>query len=320
MKLDKILVIPGQNEAAQPGVSRLLALAGPDAKIEVFEPVFNSHLEAYPLDNQDDYERLRDELVRDYRERAGRVAGAIAGGGLSVSGTAGWDYPRSDAIVRRALETNADLVITEPLAGRAGTLSHTDWRLVSRCPVPLLLVRSTAESNYANVVAAVDPFHEHGKPGDLDAVIIDAAATVSAATQAQLKVLHCFVPLASIAQGADLANLPIDEVENSLSEYRRDALMKLVAGAGLGPESASLERGRPANVIERLIESGDADLVVMGALSRGRIRDFLIGSTAEQLLDGPEADLLFVKPRDFQTTVADRVDEPPIVAPVYYPF
>ncbi len=320
MKVDKILLIPRRHGTEQPGVDRVLALAGPSTEVEVFEPVFDSSLETYPLENSEDVAGLREGLVEEHRQRAGELAAQLSSGGLKASGMAAWDYPMSDAIVRRALETDADLVITEPLTGRSGTLSQADWRLISRCPVPLLLVRSEAEPKYDRILAAVDPFHEHGKPPELDKAILEAATFARDATNAKLEVIHCFTPLSSIARGADLAHLPIDDAEESLAAYRHDALVELVESAGIAADRARIEKGHPARVLHSLVGPGDIGLVVMGGLSRGRIRDFLLGSTAERLIHDSPADILIVKPPGFTTTVAEHMTEPPIVAPIYYPF
>ncbi|MGI9258878.1 MAG: universal stress protein, partial [Gammaproteobacteria bacterium] len=320
MKVEKILLIPSGNGADQPGIDRVSVFAGPGTEVEVFEPVFDSSLETYPLENSKDIDQLREGLVEEYRRRAGEMAGELSKRGLTASGIAAWDYPASDAIVRRALETEADLVVTESLSGRIGTLSQADWRLISRCPVPLLLVRSEAKPNYDRILAAVDPFHEHGKPPELDEAILDAAKFARDATDAKLEVIHCFVPLSSIAQGADLAHLPIDDAEESLAAYRHDALVELVENAGIPADAARIEKGYPARVLHALVGPGDIGLVIMGGLSRGRIRDFLLGSTAERLIHDSPADILIIKPPGFTTTVADHMTEPPIIAPIYYPF
>lgn len=320
MKVEKILLVPRRNGGDQPGMDRVSVFAGPNTEIEVFEPVFDSSLEAYPLEDGEDVAKLRDGLVEEYRQRAGELAGELSAGGLKASGMAAWDYPVSDAIVRRALETEADLVVTESLSGRAGTMSQADWRLISRCPVPLLLVRSEAKPDYQRILAAVDPFHEHGKPPELDEAILEAAKFARDATDATLEVIHCFVPLSSIAQGADLAHLPIDDAEESLQAYRHDALVELVESAGIAADAARIEKGYPARVLHKLVGPGDIGLVIMGGLSRGRIRDFLLGSTAERLIHDSPADILIIKPPGFTTTVADHMTEPPIVPPIYYPF
>jgi universal stress protein E len=313
-------LIPGGDGLDQPGVQRLLAVAGPDTETEVFEPVYNTHLEAYPIDQNETYVRLRDRLVREKLDRAGDLAEQLTGRGLKSSGMAAWDYPMSDAIVRRVLNTDADLVITEPLEGRAGTLSQGDWRLISKCPVPLLLVRREATADYRSIVAAVDPFHTHGKPAELDDAILRAAKDLQNATRGELRVVHCFVPLTYLEPDAEAVRLPLDDAEQALEAYRREALEELVESAGLEVTTAKLIKGKPDEVLRSMTESGEADLLIMGGLSRGRIRDFVLGNTAERLLHHSLVDLLILKPPGFATTVADHMPESHVVAPVYYPF
>jgi universal stress protein E len=48
-------------------------------------------------------------------------------------------------------------------------------------------------------------------------------------------------------------------------------------------------------VVERL----RADLLVMGAVSRSRLQELFVGSTAERVLDHLGCDVLVVKPGDF---------------------
>jgi nucleotide-binding universal stress UspA family protein len=44
-----------------------------------------------------------------------------------------------------------------------------------------------------------------------------------------------------------------------------------------------------------MAEAGEADLIVMGALARGRFEEWLTGSTAERVLNAGGADVLAVK-------------------------
>jgi nucleotide-binding universal stress UspA family protein len=78
---------------------------------------------------------------------------------------------------------------------------------------------------------------------------------------------------------------------------RREALERLVARAGLPKSAARLAGGAaPYTLLRQMAERGEADLIVMGALARGRLGESLIGSTAERVLIGSVADVLTVKP------------------------
>ena len=319
MGFKKILFVPCADDLDQPGARALLALAGPDTEVEVFEPVYSTDLEDYPVADEETEKQIREGIVQERLERIKGLGEALEGRGLKSTTTAAWDHPLHEAIIRRALKTQADLVITEPIEGRSGALSHGDWRLVSRCPVPLLLVRRERVGDFEKIVAAVDPFHEHRKPAELDREIIQTARTVQGLTHGELRVVNCFAPLASVVAAPYTEHLPIDDAEESLEVFREGVLEKLVVEAGLPSTAATLIKGRPNDALKALVEDGSADLLVMGGLSRGRISDFVLGNTAEHMLYHTDVDVLIVKPGGFHTTVAEKMPEDTFSGPLYFP-
>ena len=96
-------------------------------------------------------------------------------------------------------------------------------------------------------------------------------------------------------------------------------LDELTAAAGVAAGSTKMLRGRPADVLLELAAQGEADLIVMGALSRGRLRDLILGSTAERILERAQADIMIVKPPGFQTRIGMIVNSALPMAPTYYP-
>ena len=320
MDFRKIVFIPTADNLEQAGVSRLRQLAAPQTQVEVFEPVYDPQLATLPAGDISNFEAIRDEFVGARLQRAEALADLLRAQDIHASAAATWDYPLYECVVRRVLETGADLVISEPLAGRAGALSNNDWRLISTCPATVLLVNTDGAKRYEHAVAAVDPFHVHAKPAELDAEILDQATAIKTLTGATLSVVHCFLPLTSVTGGLAAEHLPIDDAEAELERFRRDKLGELVTDAGLDSSIAELVHGRPAEKLLELAESGGADVIVMGALSRGRLRDLILGSTAECLLNQAHADVLIVKPPGFETSVGDAVRDELLLSPVHYPF
>ena len=74
------------------------------------------------------------------------------------------------------------------------------------------------------------------------------------------------------------------------------AVQRLAAAAGIPESAARIVRGAPHIELQKMAERGEADIIVMGALARGRLKDFLIGSTAERLLHHARVDVLAVHP------------------------
>jgi universal stress protein E len=192
-----------------------------------------------------------------------------------------------------------DLVVATPAnlhqggPARHSGLTYGDWQVVTSCPVPLLIVRSDGLAKYRNVVEAVDPFHAHAKPAGLDREILRHAQTLESLTRARLTVLHCYLPVDYF--GADLMRVPARDPR--FVDSRQEALGALCAEAGISTKAARVVAGAPHGVLQAMQQRGEADVVVMGALARGRLAEFLVGSTAERVLHDGNNDVLVVAPR-----------------------
>lgn len=298
----KILLLPAFDGSEQAAMRRAAALAGGmGAEVDLLKVVYEPHLEGY-LGNQAIYGSLRKRFVDDNAEQQESLAQSLRDQGIRTRAKAVWGNPPHEAVAAEVIAGGADLVIAAP-SEPSGALSHDDWKLVTTCPVPLLLVVSGGVESYKHILAAVDPYHEHGKSADLDLSILKAAEELRALTRAELKVVHCFAPLAEfISRG--LEQLPIGDAEAALEKARRDALVELLARAGLSGDIAELAAGKSERVLLSKAERGEADLIVLGSASRSAWREFFIGSTTERVLRHTKVDTLIVKPPGFRVTVS----------------
>ncbi len=94
-----------------------------------------------------------------------------------------------------------------------------------------------------------------------------------------------------VAPGSDVIQAERRRITESLEEICRSH--------GLEPDRVRLEQGFAVELLPRLAETLGADLLVMGAISRSRLRELFIGSTAERILDRLHCDVLVVKSEDF---------------------
>ncbi len=285
----KVLVLAANGDSDQPSLRRALASVDDAGEIEVFDVVYEPALEGY-MGNTAIYEPLRSRVLRERRERADVLASSVEARGVRASANAVWGHPLHAAVAKEIGASAADLFVFAAAHGADRGLAHSEWQLVLASPAPVLVVKSDGVAKYRNVVAAVDPFHAHAKPADLDAAILADAAALAGETGAKLTVLHCYAPVGHL--GADLASA----MAPSAGGAHERAVRELVAAAGLPASAVRIVAGAPHSVLHALIESGDADLVVMGALARGRFAELVVGHTAERVLHESRADVLVVKP------------------------
>jgi universal stress protein E len=308
-RLDRILAVIDPTVDAQPGVDRAARLArGAGAARELFECDFAPALTGAPFFDTDALRRQRDDYLAGRRGRLEQYAVELRRDGLQVTTEVRWDNPLHVGILRRIKECAPDLVVKDthyhsPL--RRTFFSNTDWQLVRTCPVPLLLAKAADWPREPRIVAAVDPSHRHAKPAALDGDILDAALRVAKCVDGQVEAVHAFFPAALLAATAGVAGVPLatDVATTELLEAERTRIERdvvdLAASRGLGRDAARLLQGAAAEVLPRYLDQVRASLLVMGAISRSRLQEFFIGSTAERVLDRLPCDVLVVKPPDF---------------------
>lgn len=222
------------------------------------------------------------------------LAQPLRAAGLDVS-TAARDAPTADALLDEAADFGADLLVHGTARGRR--FADADWRIVRDAPCPVLFTQGAPPSGYRQALAAVDPLHAHDKPAALDDALVGAAQALVDPAGGQLHLLHChlppqYVPMRAPGAGARGALHP----EDRPLEVLRLALQQLAQRHGIAADNVYLEPGDAREGILDMAGRLGADLVVMGAVSRSRLKRLLIGSTTEAVLDRLPCDVLAVKP------------------------
>lgn len=237
----------------------------------------------------DELKVLREEHCKRLEERLEAVAGQLRAAGYRVHAEIVWGFPRYEQISRKAVEHHVDLVIqhTRPYSKLARAfLTNDSWQLVRYCPKPLLLAKDRSWKEKPVILAGVDPVHAHHKPLRLDHKIIDAALAAGGHLEGTVHVLHAYAE----------AGQPFALPEVVLQAHSR-AFEELLADYSLQADHCHLVDESPVFALQRYESKLVADIIVMGALSRSRLSDALIGNTAEKVLDYLEADVLVIKPQ-----------------------
>ncbi len=251
--------------------------------------------------------------------RLRQVARTTALQGLDVKCTVVWEEPAYEAIIRRVLVTGTDLLVCATRRHRFGARlwsQGTDWELIRHCPAPLLLVKSRRRYQDGAILAAVDPFHAHAKPANLDPQLLSVASEFARLTSAELHIFHAYRPLVPIVSmpittAAPLIMLP-PEAEQAHALQVARAIDALAAPVRISPARRHVVMGDVSGELNAIAKRLRPAVVVMGAVSRSAIARVLIGSTAERVLDGLPCDVLIVKPPGFASALETRTQcEPP---------
>jgi len=259
---------------------------------------------------------IRDGLVKDAEKAWTDFAKDIPGAsGLPIEVSIN---NRIVGILRRAREDKADLLVMGAFGHRApevgmGTVATA---CVRKSMTDVLLVRDTrpeiGNAPFKTIVAAVD-----FSPTSLRAV--ERAAMFAAKDGAELHLLHVFAaPWHQLHYRAPTPLTPPhqqkqyrDGLERRLAEFCRPVLE---AHAGLRTRTIVQDDSGHRSGIVEYAGKVQADLIVLGTRGRTNLRDLLLGSTAEKVLEESKCSILAVKPEGFEHPLAK--DEEPATAPM----
>jgi len=296
-----VLVVVDPTANTHPSIERAAWLAR-------HEP---ADLELFISDYAPQANEMRATMVDRHRSRLEQLAEPLRAERLTVGVDARWDYPLHDSIVRKAVDSGADLVIKDThyhSVLKRSIFSNTDWSLIRNCGATLWLVKPRAAGQRPCFVAAVDPLHERDKPAELDNRILTTARALGTAFNGEVHVFHAFDVAAAIAVSTDAMSMPIALPLNELTDAMRaehaEAVARLCKRHGVPPERTHVHQGGTRQLLLTLTEQLRADAVVMGAVSRSGLKGLFLGNTAEDVLDRLPCDLIIVKPEGFRAVLS----------------
>lgn len=295
---------------ASPALNKAAQIAkGLHAQLTLFHdiatPLYAEALQGRGID----IASLQREVQTARREQLEKLAARLRKHGIDVDVAADWDYPPYEAIIRKAQRIAADLLVVDNHHGSGRhparwLLAYTDWELLRLCPIPVLLVKNRRLYHRPRVLAAVDPSHTFAKPSNLDRQILRAGAQLVHALRGELHALHVFNP--PLAMMPAMPDGPLVDLEAGREEMERAAqrkLERLVDGFDVKRSHCHLVQGRPNEAIPATARRERSAIVAMGVVSRSGLKRFFIGNTAEFVMDAVTADILVVKPADFDSRI-----------------
>jgi universal stress protein E len=280
----------------------------------LFSCEFDQAMEGSHFRVTDRLVEARASLVAARRSEIESSAAALRDSGLAISVDVTYSNPRYEAILHKAAECGARLVVlrTHHHAWlERAVLTATEWHLIRTCPVPLLLVKGGRWAKAPRFLAAVDPSHVDDRHARLDNAILDQTEALAGALAGEVWVAHCYLSMATLEATAAFPVLPealgssAEDYAGDLVHQRRAAVLRVMEGRGIPPANLRLAEGRPEAELPRLAEDLEIDVLVAGAVSRSRLEQVFIGGTAERLLDRVGCDLLVVQTPGSESTQGD---------------
>lgn len=307
--IKKILVDLDPTKDKQPALERGIYLAKKyDASLTLFLAVYNRGLVTSLFFDSEQLDAAKKGFINTKKRWLKSYLQVAEDSGVNSDMKIVWAKPIYEAINQQANEGNYDLVIKSthkhPTINKI-LFTPNDWQLLKTSKVPIILTKADTSSEYANVMAAIDPSNRHDHSLELDPKILRVSREVAAGVDAKTHVAHCYDPIAyqlwtdigvgmgtgmgpaDFTMGQDNYDRYIDQLKADNEKHFNDS----IDAVNFPKENLHLEEGYPEQILPSLVEANDIDLLVMGT----SYHSGLIGSTIEKILDDVNCDVMAVQ-------------------------
>ncbi|MBV7263177.1 universal stress protein [Photobacterium sp. WH24] len=215
----------------------------------------------------------------------------------------------STLVIQHVLRDSYDLVLKSANFNQSETgLKAIDMELLRQCPCPVWLCRPiTHAQKKVHVAVAIDAENDSREETDLDLMLLQLSRSLADSCDGSLNIISCWdFPYEEIA-GNPFIHVPEQELQQSIKDAEHkhiNGLKALITLSGIGgPVKEFHPKGLPQKCIPDIIESEGIELLIMGTVARSGIPGFIMGNTAEDIIQNTKCSILALKPKGFVTDV-----------------
>jgi len=306
-KYQKILAVIDPTVEDQKALKRAIELAQKTkASITAFLCIYDFSYEMTTMLSSDERESMRQSLINDRIQWVEEVINGIERADLTINTEILWHNRPFEPIIENVLNNGFDIVIK-------GTHQHdklksviftpTDWHLLRKCPCPVLLVKDHLWPINGNIVAALNVGSDEQEHQSLNNKITEEAINLSKQILANVHLVNSF-PGTPVNIAIEIPEFNASEYNESMLNHHKEAMKQHADSFSIAESHTHVKEGLPEDVIEKVSEELDAELVILGTVGRTGISAALIGNTAEHVIDNLNCDVLALKPDGYVSPMA----------------
>ncbi|WP_105199823.1 MULTISPECIES: universal stress protein UspE [unclassified Pseudoalteromonas] len=305
-KIKRILAVVDPSVEAQQSLSRAAEIArNTGANITAFLSIYDFSYEMTTMLSGDEREAMRRAVIADKEQWLQSLAAQHQD--ISFDTKVVWHNRPFEAIIREVLEHEYDLVIKgthQHHALKSVIFTPTDWHLIRKCPTPLLLVKDHKWLVGGAILAAVNASSDDEQHQALSERIIKDAQFISKIAKGDLHLVNAY-PATPVNIAIEIPEFNPSQYNETVKEHHLSSTRELGKQFGIPENHQHVEEGLPEDVLPRLAEKLDSELVVIGTVGRTGLSAALVGNTAEHVIDSLDCDVLALKPDGYRSPLED---------------
>jgi nucleotide-binding universal stress UspA family protein len=267
----------------------------------------------FPKEFPDYRQKYEESLIAQAEAsiRSTKEAIKLEEGAVDISIELVSDRTPSIKIIQYVLQHGHDLLIkeAEPREGGGSGFKAIDMELLRKCPCALWLCRPIAHSRQnIQVAVAIDPESTEQAAEDLSKRMLELSRSLADSCSGELHIVSCWdYEFESYLRGSvwvKASDAQIAEAVHNTKQEHRSALERLIKESGItGSHQVYHLRGEAERRIPSFVKDHQIDILVMGTVARTGIPGFIIGNTAENIVQKLSCSLMALKPQGFVSPV-----------------
>lgn len=303
------LVVIDPTTEQQKALDRAIHLASlTGAKITAFLSIFDFSYEMTTMLSSEEREAMRQSVLTDRSQWIQDIIDNKSIDSENISVKVVWHNRPFEAIIKQVFEGEHDVLIK-------GTHQHdklksviftpTDWHLLRKCPIPVLLVKDHNWPENGNILGAVNVGTDEEEHGSLNQKIAEEANQLSSLIKANVHLVNSF-PGTPVNIAIEIPEFDSLEYNSNMEKHHVEAMQSFAKENEVEASNTHVLEGLPEHVIKQVSTDIDAELVILGTIGRTGISAALIGNTAEHVIDQLDCDLLALKPEGYISPLAEE--------------
>ena len=178
---------------------------------------------------------------------------------------------------------------------RSESLFHTptDWHLFRKSHVPIYSVSSNHKSIHHVILVALDLMTKREGKRQLNHRLMEVGFQLAMQTNSSL---HCCYAIEIPRLLKDMHIVDAHKQVATVKSKAKGEATELLDVYEIDDDHIHIEEGKAATVLSDLAEKLQADCVIIGSMSKGDVSGMLVGSTAEDVIQHLNRDLLVISP------------------------
>ncbi|WP_300181353.1 universal stress protein UspE [uncultured Aliivibrio sp.] len=301
----KILVVGIIDQDEQPALLRALDIAKRSSKsseITLFCTTYDFSYEMTSMLSADERTAMRNGVVSQKVNMLNDIIESYdIPDHVAITVKIVWHNRPYEAIINEAFDGNYDLLVKatrEHAKFETVFFTPTDWHLLRKSPIPVLLVKARGWPDNGNILASVHVGSENPAHLALNHKMVEEAKYFAEVLNSTPHLVNAY-PSTPPSIHVELPEFDAIQYKDAIRGHHLTQMKALRQDHGIPEEQTHVYEGITEEVISEVEDELHAGLVILGTTGRTGLSAIFIGNTAENTLSLLNSDILALKPEGY---------------------